>query len=456
MEKKENKQLHTGSLYHCLDTKNTFFAISENELDRYSSAVGQQSASQGEIFNDYENNHAEGQFSHAEGYGALSTGEASHAEGKYTNAIGVGAHAEGGYFRRCYLEGTAGVYKVYDSPTSEIPSWLNGYYYNAGSESAIDGQPLDGVKIYNGNYEHIGTITSSYSGTGDDLYIRVDRITGTFTTASENVFFIAWSKAEGTSSHSEGGGLAVGNFSHAEGSLTWAAHQSHAEGHMSASMNTGSHAEGIRTRAHGFASHSEGNRTFAQGAASHAEGYNTQVNCDYSHVQGKYNVIDENSIYTHIVGNGTEEERSNAHTLDWQGNAWFAGGIKVGGKNWEDSNANFVVTAPDLKPLLLDDQMAVTYETDSTYGDSALDAILKGRQILITTPSTGGFHTKSFSPVYMYQLPNRENGFLYLFYLTDEKDSLDLSALGLGVFHLPKYAELKMKLSKEYNECPLQ
>jgi hypothetical protein len=100
--------------------------------------------------------------------------------------------------------------------------------------------------------------------------------------------------------------------------------------------------------------------------------------------------------------------------------------------------------------------MAVTYETDSTYGDSALDAILKGRQILITTPSTGGFHTKSFSPVYMYQLPNRENGFLYLFYLTDEKDSLDLSTLGLGVFHLPKYAELKMKLSKEYNECPLQ
>lgn len=81
-----------------------------------------------------------------------------------------------------------------------------------------------------------------------------------------------------------------------------------------------------------------------------------------------------------------------------------------------------VVTAADLKPLLLDDQMTATYETDSTYGDKALDAILKGRQILITTPNIdGGIYTKSFSPVYMYQLPNKENDFLYLFYLTDEK-----------------------------------
>ena len=35
--------------------------------------------------------------------------------------------------------------------------------------------------------------------------------------------------------------------------------------------------------------------------------------------------------YAHIVGNGTsEEERSNAHTLDWEGNAWYAGDVYVG------------------------------------------------------------------------------------------------------------------------------
>ena len=32
--------------------------------------------------------------------------------------------------------------------------------------------------------------------------------------------------------------------------------------------------------------------------------------------------------YAHIVGNGINADyRSNAHTLDWDGNAWFAGNV---------------------------------------------------------------------------------------------------------------------------------
>ena len=110
MEKKGNKQLHKGSLYHCLDTKNTFFAISGNMLDRYSSAVGWQSTSQGEVFNDYENNYAEGQFSHAEGSQTIASGKinesgevietapsnsCTHAEGYRTSAFGNCSHSEG-------------------------------------------------------------------------------------------------------------------------------------------------------------------------------------------------------------------------------------------------------------------------------------------------------------------------------------------------------------------------
>ena len=35
--------------------------------------------------------------------------------------------------------------------------------------------------------------------------------------------------------------------------------------------------------------------------------------------------------YTHIVGNGTSDtERSNAYTLDWDGNAWYSGDVYVG------------------------------------------------------------------------------------------------------------------------------
>lgn len=47
-------------------------------------------------------------------------------------------------------------------------------------------------------------------------------------------------------------------------------------------------------------------------------------------MQGRYNLIDDNDTYAHIVGNGTAENaRSNAHTLDWDGNAWYAGSLSA-------------------------------------------------------------------------------------------------------------------------------
>jgi len=43
------------------------------------------------------------------------------------------------------------------------------------------------------------------------------------------------------------------------------------------------------------------------------------------------------SEYAHIVGNGTSNtDRSNAHTLDWDGNAWFSGDVYVGGTSQDD------------------------------------------------------------------------------------------------------------------------
>ena len=42
--------------------------------------------------------------------------------------------------------------------------------------------------------------------------------------------------------------------------------------------------------------------------------------------------MDTENKYAHIVGNGTSNEnRSNAYTLDWDGNAWFAGDITFNG-----------------------------------------------------------------------------------------------------------------------------
>ena len=97
------------------------------------------------------------------------------------------------------------------------------------------------------------------------------------------------------------------------------------------------HAEGVNTVASGMYSHAEGTNTEAAGAHSHAEGFNTKAASGGQHVEGKYNEIDEYGKYAHIVGNGTDESnRSNAYTLDWEGNAHFAGDIYFQGCSLTD------------------------------------------------------------------------------------------------------------------------
>lgn len=119
---------------------------------------------------------------------------------------------------------------------------------------------------------------------------------------------------------------------HAEGGLTVAnASYSHAEGFKSASTGEYSHVEGIVCESSGQGSHAEGYYTVASGQRSHSEGYFTEAASQYQHVQGKYNVVDSNGVYAHIVGNGTgKNNRHNAHTLDWQGNAWYSGKVTTG------------------------------------------------------------------------------------------------------------------------------
>ena len=143
---------------------------------------------------------------------------------------------------------------------------------------------------------------------------------GSFTTAS------------GDSSHAEGDNTtASGYCSHAEGANTTAFDFSHAEGQGTTASADFSHAEGDTTTASGYGSHAEGSFTTASGNFSHAEGQGTKASSGDQHAQGKYNIEDSYDTYAHIVGNGNDDSvRSNAHTLDWSGNAWFAGDVYVG------------------------------------------------------------------------------------------------------------------------------
>lgn len=123
--------------------------------------------------------------------------------------------------------------------------------------------------------------------------------------------------------------VASGDYSHAEGSYTTASgYYSHAEGNITTASGDHSHAEGARTTASGNCSHAEGNGATASGNHSHAEGFNTTASSELQHVQGMYNIEDTAKKYAHIVGNGDANSRSNAHTLDWSGNAWYAGTVE--------------------------------------------------------------------------------------------------------------------------------
>lgn len=92
-----------------------------------------------------------------------------------------------------------------------------------------------------------------------------------------------------------------------------------------------------------------------------------------------------------------------------------------------------------------------------TYGDDALNAILRGEQILIKVPNKNSESTlfANFMPVLQYQLPNENNNYLVLFYLKDGIAENILAALQTGSFE-GVFGSITMMLSQTYSECPLK
>ena len=245
------------------------------------------------------NTEASGDYSHAEGNKTTASGYAAHVEGHWAEATGDFSHAEGSAYAR-------GEYSHAEGSGSQATGFAA--HAEGGFANAYHG---DAPSIASGDYSHAE---------------------GTKTTAS------AWA-------------------SHAEGfSTTASSNYSHSEGQNTTASGIGAHAEGYKTQAIGDYSHAEGGSiadpglpgSTASGMYSHAEGVNTKASSDYQHVQGKSNIEDTEGVYAHIVGNGHYSSPSNAHTLDWDGNAWFAGGIKVGGSSQDDTIAKTIATTDDV------------------------------------------------------------------------------------------------------------
>ena len=313
-----------------------------------------------------DSSHAEGSgttasdyYSHAEGSNTTASGNSSHAEGTKTTASGFCSHAEGS---ETVANGTDSHAEGYFTTASGYSSHAEGYWATAsGDYSHAEG----GSTKASGRYSHAegngtkasgtdshaeggSTTASGYSSHAEGNSTNQFSSVVTTTNPTTNSIITAWktkkfSVAKGDSSHVEGkDNLALDDYSHAEGYQTTASGtSSHAEGDNTTASKYCSHAEGYQTKASGRLSHAEGNGTTASGDNSHAEGFSTKASGDYSHVQGKYNIEDTSNKYADIIGNGTITARSNAATVDWNGNAWFAGDVYTGstsGTNKDDGS----------------------------------------------------------------------------------------------------------------------
>lgn len=225
---------------------------------------------------------AEGDCSHAEGYKTIAYGQASHAEGQSNEIYSIKHNAVAGA-TRIYIDwGSSGGSAPMSLANDNI---INKYV-------AIEGNLY---QVIDAGYESDEYYADYYFDINPNLQIDVYR-------------------GEGYQVYGAG---AIGDLSHAEGTSTLAGGEN-------------SHAEGYNTYAMDFASHAEGIQTVAVGVNSHAEGYGTIASGEHQHAQGKFNIEDTENKYAHIVGNGTDENNlSNAHILDWDGNAWFAGDVFI-------------------------------------------------------------------------------------------------------------------------------
>ena len=283
---------------------------------------------------------ASGEGSHAEGSNTIASGNYSHAEGRYSTASGNYSHAEG------------------NGSSSDFETVTSNDFSSLTEDIEIKSSTAYGDSSHAEGYQTLAYRDESHAeGYRTKAFGYSSHAEGNRTIASGSSSHAEGSNtiASGNYSHAEGRySTASGNYSHAEGNDTTASGvYSHAEGNDTTASGEGSHTEGRLTVASGTYSHAEGWRTTASGECSHAEGYFTIAFGDYQHVQGKCNIGDSDNKYAHIVGNGnigsnSSIDRSNAHTIDWDGNGWFAGKIKMGGTSQDDENSVEVATMNDV------------------------------------------------------------------------------------------------------------
>lgn len=273
-----------------------------------------------------------------------------------------------------YPRTTMQIYRVYQSIKSygikdeELVKLLHNI--KLPKPKSIEEKELYTDCLYNKDDSEIGIDTSNLISKENPVFtgsISLGRKEGS-TIGGYSVAIGYDTEASGYTSHAEGQSTtASGEASHAEGCRTRASGgNSHAEGYKTVASGGISHAEGNTTTASGNYSHAEGTDTIASGYNSHAEGHGTTAHGENQHAEGKYNIIDTKDKYAHIVGNGDSNNSSNAYTLDWDGNGWYAGKLSQEGTPTEDKDLTTKKYVDDSKDNLISNIYGRVYDFQIT------------------------------------------------------------------------------------------
>lgn len=377
----EDTKFNLNTLYFPTDSNKIFFNNKiYNEIGEKFIVEGETDPQlAGEIFNDYVNNTASGELSHAEGFDCHATGLYSHAEGSANSSNGMcshteglsndangeNSHAEGGYNITSGISSHAeGKNNTADGDYSHIEGLDNEV---TGECSHVEGYANTCDAYYshvegtnngaNGNYSHVeGTsnistienqhIEGQYSKESDSIHIVGIGTSGTSRKNAHEITLegkhyipniggydgtnIESAKDLASELNNKPGRIVQGGeiFNHSSNTISSGGVNNHAEGQGTACYSSCGHAEGMNTSSAARSAHSEGEKTVAGGVASHAEGIGTATAVEAGHVEGKYNAATDS---IHIVGGGTSnDDRKNLHEIKSDGKQYVIG---VGGYN---------------------------------------------------------------------------------------------------------------------------
>lgn len=233
---------------------------------------------------------ATGRHAHAEGVNTKASGSTAHAEGVFTEASGEWSHAEGSH---TVASGEVAHAEGHETEASGMYSHAEGDNTVAsGSDAHAEGN----VTVANRQCMHV---EGEYNLYDDTKYFDV-------VSSTWNIFLGKYYAAEKYVFDAD-----TGYYTLVDAKLTNI-------------YSVGLYYAGEYQYENGIIDHLEKTVALRSGSAYDIERH---VSTKGEKLRGKY---------VHVVGNGDSSTRSNAYTLDWDGNGWFAGDVFVGGASQDE------------------------------------------------------------------------------------------------------------------------